>query len=341
MHQTSNGVGPQPQTTDDETLDSQLRPKSWSDYIGQAQVKENLKVIIEAAKKRAEPPEHILIYGTSGLGKTSLAHVIAGEMAAPLKITSGPALEKAGDLAAILTNLQEGSVLFIDEIHRLAKTIEEHLYPAMEDFKLHLVIGKGPMARTMTLDLPKFTIIGATTHMAALTSPLRNRFGATFQLNFYDIEDIKAILRRSAGILNVTLEPKALEMIAQRSRFTPRVANRLLKRVRDFGQVDGKESIDQKTAAKAFEFLGIDHMGLEQSDRKILEVLINKFGGGPVGLQALAAAAAEETEAILNVYEPYLMRLGFIERTPRGRVATKLAYQHLGIKYAKGTERLL
>lgn len=326
---------------DEESLDATLRPKTWQDYIGQRQVKENLKIIIEAAKKRGEPPEHILIYGTSGLGKTSLAYVIAGEMASPIKLTSGPAIEKAGDLAAILTNLQEGSVLFIDEIHRLPKTIEENLYPAMEDFKLHLVVGRGPMARTMTLDLPKFTIIGATTRIAGLTSPLRNRFGATFQLNFYNLEDIEAILRRSANILNVELEPKALEMIAKRSRFTPRVANRLLKRVRDFAQVEGKSIIDEKIATKAFDFLGIDEQGLEQSDRRLLEVLINKFGGGPAGLQALAASASEELETILNVYEPYLMQLGFIERTPRGRVATKLAYQHLGIKYKKHPEMLL
>lgn len=318
-------------TQNDDTLDSQLRPRSWEEYIGQKEVKQNLKIIIEAAKKRNEMPEHILIYGPSGLGKTSLAYVIANEVSANLKIVSGAAIEKAADLAAILTNLSDNSILFVDEIHRLPKTIEEHLYSAMEDFKLHIIIGKGPMARTMSLELPKFTLIGATTRIAALSSPLRNRFGATFQLEYYTLEDIKTILKRSANLLKVEITAEALEMIAKRSRFTPRIANRLLKRTRDFAQVEGKNIIDHKICHKTFEFLGIDEQGLEQGDKKILEAIIYKFNGGPVGLQALAASIAEEPEAILNVYEPYLIRLGFIERTPRGRIATKRAYQHLKI----------
>jgi Holliday junction DNA helicase RuvB len=320
-------------TSGDETLDTQLRPKSWGEYIGQEHVKKNVKIILEAAKQRGEPPEHMLFYGNTGLGKTTLAYLVAGECDAPLKIISGPALEKAGDLAAILTNISEGSVLFVDEIHRLGKVIEEHLYSAMEEFKLHLVLGKGPMARTMTLDLPKFTLIGATTRLAALSAPLRNRFGATFQLNFYTKEDIEKILARSARILGVPIDQQSLSMIAQRSRFTPRIANRLLKRVRDFSQVKGDGSITPEICKLTFESLGIDEYGLEAGDLRILETIVKKFNGGPVGLQALAASTAEETETILTVYEPYLIRLGFIERTPRGRVATKAAYQRLKEKY--------
>lgn len=332
---------PRSTNAEDETLDAALRPKTWSEYIGQEQVKKNLQIIIDAAKKRAEPPEHMLFYGSSGLGKTSLAYVVANEISAPLRLVSGPAIEKAGDLAALLTNLEENSVFFVDEIHRLHRVIEEYLYSAMEEFKLHLIIGKGPMARTMTIDLPRFTLIGATTRLALLSSPLRNRFGATFQLNFYSQEDIKAILQRSAMILGIEVEPEALDMIAQRSRLTPRVANRLLKRVRDFAQVEGKGIVTLAITQKAFQFLGIDEYGLETGDRRILEALIKNFNGGPTGIQALAAATSEEEDTILNVYEPYLMQLGFIERTPRGRVAAKLAYQHLGIKYKKGQKTLL
>lgn len=327
-------------TSEDRVLDLTLRPRTWDEYVGQEKIKRNLKIIIEAAKQRGESVEHLLFYGGSGLGKTTLSHIIANEMGSTIRVTSGPAIEKAGDLAAILTNLNEGDVLFIDEIHRLNKLCEEIIYPAMEDFKLNIVVGKGPMARTMELKLPRFTLIGATTRIALLSSPLRNRFGATFQLDFYTQEDIEKILQRSAKILGVEAESRAIQIIAGRSRFTPRVANRLLKRVRDFAQVEGKGIITESIAKKALDFLEIDQAGLEPGDRKILEVIITKFNGGPVGLQTLAAATAEEEDTILDIYEPYLMRLGFIERTPRGRRATKLAYQHLGFKY-KDIQNLL
>lgn len=271
---------------------------------------------------------------------TSLAHLVAKQIGTNIKVIAGPAIEKVGDLAAILTNLLEGDILFIDEFHRLNKLIEEFLYPAMEDFKLNLILGKGPMARTMELKLPRFTLIGATTRLALLSSPLRNRFGATFQLNFYSKEDIEKIIQRSSELLGIEIEPKAIEIITQCSRFTPRVANRLLKRVRDFAQVEGKGIITKEIARKSLEFLEIDELGLESGDRKILEALIKKFEGGPVGLQALSAATSEEEDTILDVYEPYLMQLGFIERTPRGRIATKIAYQHLGIKY-RNSQKLL
>ena len=279
----------------EDILDVTLRPRSWEEYIGQEKVKQNLKIIIAAAKKRGEPIEHLLFYGGSGLGKTTLAHLVAKEIGKEIKVISGPAVERAGDLAAILTNLEEGSVLFCDEIHRLSRVIEEYLYPAMEDFKLNLVLGKGPMARTMEVKLPHFTLIGATTRLALVSGPLRSRFGAIFGLNFYTVADIKKILERSAQILNIEAEDEALE---------------------------------------------IDELGLTLQDRRILEAIIKKFNGGPVGLQALAAACAEEEDTILDIYEPYLMRIGFIERTPRGRVATKLAYQHLGISF-KETQRSL
>jgi len=320
------------QDSEEKKLDVTLRPTTWEEYVGQEKVKKNVKIIIEAAKKRNESPDHLLFYGPAGLGKTTLAHLIAKEMGSNIKITTGPAIEKVGDLAAILTNLEQGDVLFIDEIHRINKLVEEYLYPALEDFKLNLVVGKGAMARTMELKLPPFTLIGATTRLALLSSPLRSRFGAIFQLNFYELEDIERILERSSKILGVKIEKEAIKLIAQRSRFTPRVANRLLKRVRDFVQVEGKEVIDSQLAKKAFEFLEIDEKGLEPGDRKILKVLIEKFEGGPVGLQALAAACGEEQDTILDIYEPYLLQLGFIERTPRGRVATRLAYEHLKIE---------
>jgi len=324
----------------EDTLDSTLRPKDWQDYIGQEKVKNNIKIIIEAAKKRKEPIEHLLFYGGSGLGKTTLSYIIAKELNTNIRTIAGPTIEKVGDLAAILTNLSEGDVLFIDECHRINKLIEEFLYPAMEDFKLHLVLGRGPMARTMDLDLPRFTLIGATTRLALLSNPMRNRFGATFQLDYYNLEDIKKIIERSAKILGIQIEPEASLIIANSSRFTPRVANRLVKRIRDFAQVEEKEIIDGELAQRALSFLEIDEKGLEPGDRKILQAIIEKFEGGPAGLQSLAAATSEEKDAILDVYEPYLMQLGFIERTPRGRMATKLAYEHLGLKY-KANRKLI
>ena len=326
--------------SDDNVLDSALRPKNWSDYVGQEKIKENIRIILTAAKQRGQSPDHLLLYGSSGLGKTTLAHLVAIEMEKQIRITSGPAIERAGDLAAILTNLSEGDVLFIDEIHRINKTIEEYIYPAMEDYKLNLILGKGPMARTMELNLPRFTLIGATTRPGLLSSPLRSRFGATFQLNFYQQDSIEKIVERSAKILGLQIELDAIKTIAKRSRFTPRVANRLLKRVRDFAQVEGDGLITKTLTDHALHFLEIDEMGLEHGDKRILLAIIEKFEGGPVGLQALAAASFEEEDTILDIYEPYLMQCGFIERTPKGRIASRLAYEHLGIKQ-KGNQNHL
>jgi len=315
-------------------MDSTLRPFSFEEYMGQQKIKNNLGILIEAAKKRKEPIEHVLLCGPSGLGKTSLAHIIAREMAVGIKVTSGPAIEKVGDLASILTNLQPGDILFCDECHRLNKLIEEALYPAMEDFVLDIIIGKGPSARTFQLELPRFTFIGATTRTGLISSPLRSRFGATYRLDFYKQSDIEKIIARSANILNIKINQKeALKTIAQASRFTPRVANRLLKRVRDYSQVRADGNISQQTSQEALKMLEIDRYGLEPLDRQLLRTIITKFNGGPVGLQALAAACHEETESVADVHEPYLLQLGFIDRTPRGRIATKLAYQHLGIEY--------
>lgn len=328
-------------TEEDKILDLTLRPKTWQEYIGQEKIKKNVKIIIEAAKQRGEPCcEHLLFYGNSGLGKTTISHLIAKEMDSSIRVTSGPAIERAGDLASLLTNLSEGDILFIDECHRLNRVIEEYLYPAMEEFKLNLILGRGPMARTMEIPLPRFTLVGATTRIALLSSPLRSRFGATFQLSFYEQEDIEKIIERSAKLLNVEIMPEAVKTMAQRARFTPRVANRILKRVRDFAQVEAQGKITEAVAKEALDFLEIDEKGLESGDRRILEALIKKFEGGPVGLQALSAAASEEEDTILDIYEPYLMQLGFIERTPRGRLATKLAYQHLKIKH-KGQRPLI
>ena len=322
---------------EDELADSALRPKNWLDYVGQDRIKENIRIIITAAKKRSQSPDHLLFYGSSGLGKTTLAHLVAEEMKSQIRIISGPAIEKTGDLAAILTNTQPGGVLFVDEIHRISKTIEEYLYPAMEDYKLNLILGKGPMARTMELKLPRFTLIGATTRPGLLSAPLRNRFGATFQLNFYSQPDIEKIVERSAKILNIKIEPEAIKIIASRSRFTPRVANRLLRRVRDFAEVEGSGVITEKISSHALNFLEVDEIGLETGDKKILLAIIEKFNGGPVGLQALAAASSEEEDTILDIYEPYLMQCGFIERTPKGRVATRMAFEHLKIIPSKKT----
>jgi len=332
-----------PQTIEkDEVLDLTLRPKNWNDFIGQERIKKNLKIIIEAAKKRGEPCfEHILFYGNSGLGKTTLSHLIAKELGSNVKVASGATIERTGDLAAVLTNLSEGDVFFIDEIHRLRRIMEEMIYPAMEEYRLHIILGRGPMAKVMKIDLPRFTLIGATTKIALLSAPLRNRFGATFQLNFYQPKEIEEIIKRSAQLLKVEISPEATSLIAKRSRFTPRVANRLLKRVRDWAQVEAQGIINKEIAETALRFLEIDQMGLEPGDRKILKAIIEKFKGGPVGLQAISAASSEEEDAVLDLYEPYLMQLGFIERTPRGRVVTDLAYKHLGIENKENQRRLI
>lgn len=326
---------------EDANLDNTLRPQTFGDYIGQEKVKKNLDILTQAAKKRGEPIEHILLYGPAGLGKTTLANIIAKEMGVNIKTTSGPAIERVGDFGSILTNLQDGDILFIDEIHRLNKTIEEILYPAMEDFKLDIIIGKGPSARTIQLDLPKFTLIGATTKLGALSNPLRNRFGATYRLEFYNQDEIKQILKRSSKILGVEIEEAGLEKIASCSRCTPRVANRLLKRVRDFSQIKEHASIDSAVAQTALEMIDIDHMGLESSDRHILRTIIEKFNGGPVGLATIAAATSEEIKTIEDVYEPYLIQLGFLARTTRGRVVTENAYSHLKIKYISPNQNKL
>lgn len=314
----------------DRPFDLALRPKKLDDFIGQGKVKENLRIFLEAAKKREEPCEHILFYGPPGLGKTSLAHVISNEMESAIKITSGPALERVGDLAAILTNLEEGDILFIDEIHRLNRSIEEILYPAMEDYALDIVIGKGPTARTLRLDLKRFTIIGATTRLSLLSAPLRDRFGVTYHLDFYSPQEMKAILTRSAELLSIDTEHEALEAIAHRSRRTPRIGNRLLKRVRDYAQVIGDGRLTQGMAQSGLDALEIDARGLDEADRQALRALMEKFNGGPVGLSSIAAAIAEEVETVEEVIEPFLLQEGLIARTPRGRVATDAAYTHLG-----------
>jgi len=325
---------------EDLKLDLTLRPQNFSEYFGQEKVKRNLDILISAAKKRSEPIEHVLLYGPAGLGKTTLAHIIANEMGSSIRATSGPAIEKVGDLGSILTNLNDGDILFIDEIHRLNKLIEEVLYPAMEDFKLDIIIGKGPSAKTLQLDLPRFTLIGATTKLGSLSSPLRNRFGVIHRLDFYENDEIEKIVHRSSKILSVPVDSAGAKAISRSARRTPRVANRLLKRVRDLTQVENQDLITQDLTERALANLEIDELGLEPTDRQILATIIEKFGGGPVGIQTIAAATMEETETIEDVYEPYLLQIGFLARTPRGRVATELAYKHLNLKYNKDQDKL-
>jgi Holliday junction DNA helicase RuvB len=332
----------EPQAQSEETgIEITLRPQSLIDFVGQDHIKQNLSIAIQAAQKRKEPLEHILLYGNPGLGKTTLSHIIGREMNANVRITSGPALEKVGDLAAILSNLQEGEVLFIDEIHRLNKTIEEVLYPALEDYSLDIIIGKGPAARTIRMPLAKFTLIGATTKLSLLSSPLRDRFGHTYHLNFYEVKDIETILNRNAQILSVKISQEATELVATRARQTPRIANRLLKRIRDVAEIEGDGFITPALAKKALGLLAIDEYGLDDIDRRLLSVLIEKFSGGPTGLSTLSAAIAEEVDTLETVYEPYLLQTGFLERTPRGRKATRAAYEHLGFTMPPQNQSLL
>jgi len=317
---------------EDIKMDRTLRPKTLAEFIGQEKMKRGLKIFIEAAQQRKEALDHTLFHGGPGLGKTTISHVIAHEMGVNIRVTSGPALEKIGDLAAILTNLEDSDILFIDELHRISKTIEEVLYPAMEEYALDLVLGKGPTAKTLRLDLPHFTLIGATTKPSLLSAPLRDRFGLTYQLSFYETSEIKKIVRRSANILGVNLTEKGALEIAKRARFTPRIANRLLKRVRDFAQVENKSTICEKVVGEALEMLEIDKLGLVQMDRIILKTLVKKFSGGPVGMKTLAISAGLDLATLEEIYEPYLIQIGFLNRTLRGRVATELSYKHLGYK---------
>jgi len=323
-------INPQPKP--DDRLDQTLRPRTLQELIGQDQIKENLAILIAAARQRGEPLDHVLFYGPPGLGKTTLAHVLANEMSVNIKVTAGPAIERAGDLAAILSNLRAGDILFIDEIHRLGRAVEEVLYPAMEDFALDIVIGKGPSARSIRLKLPRFTVIGATTRLALVTSPLRARFGAVYRLDYYDMAAMNQIVLRGSRLLSLTSEAPGLEEIARRARGTPRVGLRLLRRVRDFAQVRAGGVITQSVAEEALNLLSVDPLGLDDVDRRVLSTIIEKFNGGPVGLNTIAASISEEPDTIMDVVEPYLLQLGFLDRTPQGRVATTRAYAHLGIR---------
>ncbi|GAB4504582.1 MAG: Holliday junction branch migration DNA helicase RuvB [Anaerolineales bacterium] len=323
-------------------MDNALRPQRLSDLIGQEQVKENLAILIAAAKQRGEALDHVLFYGPPGLGKTTLAHVVANEMGVNVKVTAGPAIERAGDLAAILTNLRQGDVLFIDEIHRLGRAVEEVLYPAMEDFSLDIVIGKGPSARSIRLKLPHFTVVGATTRLALVTAPLRARFGAVYRLDYYDLEAMRQIVRRAAGMLKVQADESGVGEVAKRARGTPRIALRLLRRVRDYAQVRADGVITQEVAREALDLLQVDPLGLDDVDRRVLKTIIEKYNGGPVGLNTIAASISEEQDTIMDVVEPYLLQLGFLDRTPQGRIATKSAYEHLGLEWSEeGQPRLL
>lgn len=329
MVEESRIINPEIEDIEEDKIEKTLRPQKLSEYIGQVKVKENMKVYIEAAKKRSEPLDHVLLYGPPGLGKTTLSTIIANEMKSNIKITSGPAIEKAGDLAALLTNLNENDVLFIDEIHRLNKNVEEILYPALEDYTLDIIIGKGPTAKSIRLDLPKFTLIGATTKAGALTTPLRDRFGIVERLEIYSPDELETIVKRSSQILDIKIDSDAAKEIAMRSRGTPRIANRILKRVRDYASVLRDGNITLEIAKIALNKLDIDELGLDEIDRKILKTIIQNYAGGPVGLETLAATIGEEVETIEDVYEPYLMQIGFISRTPRGRIALEAAYKHI------------
>jgi Holliday junction DNA helicase RuvB len=334
-------TAPQEIESDVKQLEVTLRPKALTEYVGQEDIKRNLKIAMQAAQKRKEPIEHILLYGPPGLGKTTLANIIAHEMGVNIKTTSGPAIEKQGDLASILSNLEEGDILFIDEIHRLKTQVEEILYSAMEDFALDLIIGKGPATRSMRISLPKFTLIGATTKAGLLSSPLRDRFGHIFKLDFYENKEMESILNRSAQILDIKIEKDAIQEIARCSRKTPRIANRLLKRVRDFAAVEGKDAVDMDVTRESLKLIGVDKLGLDKTDRMILVTIIEKFNGGPVGLNAIAAAASEEVETIEDIYEPFLMQMGFLDRTSRGRVVTPNGYSHLKITYTEKSDAKL